>query len=152
MSIYATLWELKFPRGGDYHFSCEWEEVVAQGVPAHIGTPTPGHGYEDGDPYRSFLPPAIPVVEPYDMQAMRAVVIIRSGTEKIGQEYVNPLLVLTGQEYSAITFDALYHRICDALRGSRPKLVAEFLSGDGNSRLIYDDGSSKQGNRREHDI
>jgi len=55
MSIYATLWWLEFPRYGDDHIGCEWTRVSAQGVPAHIGTPTPGFGYEDGDPYADFL-------------------------------------------------------------------------------------------------
>ena len=59
MSIYATLWHLQFPRHGDADVGCEWVEVLAQGVPVHIGTPTPGHGYESGDPYESFLPPAL---------------------------------------------------------------------------------------------
>ena len=48
MSIYATLWWLKFPRYGDDYIGCEWIRVTAQGVPAHIGTPTRGFGYEDG--------------------------------------------------------------------------------------------------------
>ena len=48
MSIYATHWILKFPRYGDAHSGCEWIEVIGQGVPAHIGTPSPGHGYESG--------------------------------------------------------------------------------------------------------
>ena len=51
MSIYATCWVLKFPRYGDAHTQCEWVEVLGQGVPAHIGTPFPGYGYEDGDHY-----------------------------------------------------------------------------------------------------
>lgn len=38
MSIYATLWSLKFPRFGDYYGGGEWIKVTAQGVPAHIGT------------------------------------------------------------------------------------------------------------------
>jgi hypothetical protein len=57
MSIYATLWQLKFPRYGDAHTGCDWIEVKAQGVPAHIGSP-------DEDPedlYAAFLPPAVPV-------------------------------------------------------------------------------------------
>ena len=48
MSIYATLWSLKLPRYGDHFVGCERIEVTTQGVPAHIGTPTPGFGYEDG--------------------------------------------------------------------------------------------------------
>ncbi len=55
MSIYSTLWTLQFPRYGDDHTGCEWVEVWAQGVPGHIGTPTPGHGYEAGDPFADFL-------------------------------------------------------------------------------------------------
>ena len=59
MSIYATLWTLKFPREGEETIGCEWITVRAQAVPAHVGTPTPGHGYEGGDPYAGFLPPAV---------------------------------------------------------------------------------------------
>lgn len=59
MSIYATLWKLKFPKEGDEYLGCDWIEVTAQGVPPHIGTPTPGQGYEDGDPYADFLPPPV---------------------------------------------------------------------------------------------
>jgi len=44
MSIYATLWQLQFPRHGDAYVGCEWVDVLAQGVPAHIGAPTPGYG------------------------------------------------------------------------------------------------------------
>jgi hypothetical protein len=46
MSIYATLWRLKFPRYGDDHTGCEWIEVMAQGVWG-----PDGHGrllFEDG--------------------------------------------------------------------------------------------------------
>jgi hypothetical protein len=46
MSIYATLWRLQFPRYGDDHTACGWVEIVAQGVPGHVGTPSPGYGYE----------------------------------------------------------------------------------------------------------
>lgn len=60
MSIYATLWRLKFPRYGDVHAGCEWIEVTAQAVPPHIGSSTPGLGYEDGDPYAEFLLPPSP--------------------------------------------------------------------------------------------
>ena len=34
MSIYATLWHLRFPRHGDAYVGCEWVDVLAQGVPA----------------------------------------------------------------------------------------------------------------------
>ena len=56
VSIYATLWHLRFPRE-EVDLDCEWVDVLAQSVPAHIGTPTPGYGYESGDPYEAFLPP-----------------------------------------------------------------------------------------------
>ena len=61
MSICATLWMLKFPREGNATLDCEWITVHAQAVPAHVGTPTPGHGYEGGDPYAGFLPPPVGV-------------------------------------------------------------------------------------------
>jgi hypothetical protein len=41
MSIYATLWTLKFPKDGDDFAGCDWIEVIAQGVPPHIGSPSP---------------------------------------------------------------------------------------------------------------
>ena len=50
MSIYATLWTLQFPKEGDDYFECEWIKVWAQAIPAHVGSPTPGMGYEAGDP------------------------------------------------------------------------------------------------------
>jgi hypothetical protein len=125
MSIYATLWSLKFPRFGDDYIGCEWIGVTAQGVPAHIGTPTRGFGYEEGDPYAKFLPSAVEVNADGDSEFMRAVVIITEETQKGSarspQEYVNPLLVLSGREYASISFIDLHARICDALRGPAPK-------------------------------
>jgi len=148
MSIYATLWRLKFPQHGDDHPGCEWVEVIAQGVPAHIGTPSPGHGYEGGDPYAAFLPPAIPVPPGEDCLTMRAVVFVTQGTPKgtdrSPQEYVGPLLVLSGQEYAGISFGELYERICDALRGDRPRLIAEWLGPDRRLRLIFEDGTTRE--------
>src|ERR1022692_5336904 len=102
MSIYATLWSLKFPKFGDDHIGCDWIRVTAQGVPPHIGSPTPGMGYEDGDPFADFLPPPVTTNEDGDAAHMRAVVIIteetRKGTPQNGQEYINPLLTITGEE------------------------------------------------------
>lgn len=141
MSIYATLWTLKFPALGDDYTGCEWVSVIAQGVPAHIGTPTEGHGYEAGDPYASFLPPAIPVLDDSEDTALRAVVLVRESTEKVGQEYIGPLLVVSGVEYAMMSFDALHERICDALRGRRPRLVAEMIGSDGEAELMFDDGT-----------
>lgn len=82
MSIYATLWWLQFPRYGDDYIGCEWITVSAQGVPAHIGTPTRGFGYEDGDPYAAFLPPPVEVNAEGDSEFMRAVVVVTGETQK----------------------------------------------------------------------
>lgn len=141
MSIYATQWILQFPAFGDAHSGCDWVTVLGQGVPAHIGTPTEGYGYEEADPYASFLPPPIPVTD--DEENLRAIVIIRETTAKIGQEYIGPLLVLSGAEYSTLSFQALHERICDALRGRRPRVIADTISEDGESLLIFEDGSVK---------
>ena len=144
MSIYATLWSLMFPRFGDDYVGCEWVEVVAQGVPGHIGTPIPGFGYEEGDLYAEFLPPPVTVDSEGDSEFMRAVVFVTRGTVKgtprSPQEYVNQLLVLSGRDYASITFADLHERICDALRGKGPRVVAQSLTGDGGVQLILSDG------------
>ena len=147
MSIYATLWRLKFPRAGDDHTGCEWIEVIAQGVPAHIGTPRPGFGYEAGDPYAQFLPPAVTGGPDIDGSTLRAVVVVTEqtpkGTERSPQEYVNPLLVLSGPEYATIPFGELHERICAALRGVRPRCIAESWNPDGSIRLMFEDETTK---------
>jgi hypothetical protein len=146
MSIYATLWTLKFPRHGDDHFGCEWIEVTAQGVPAHIGSPAPGLGYEDGDPYAAFLPPAISD-PPDDWDAMRAVVFVTEETEKgtprCGQEYDKPLLVLTGEEYERMTFAELHRRLCDILARGHPRCLGGKFFPDGTIILRFEDGSER---------
>jgi|ERR1035437_3601780 hypothetical protein len=120
MSIYATLWQLRFPARGDDRADCEWVVVSAQGVPAHIGSPSPGAGYEKEDPYGAFLPPPVSVDSEDTAPFMRAVVFVtentKKGTERSGQEYQNPLLVMPGEEYSRATFVELHERICDELR------------------------------------
>src|SRR5213593_3389199 len=135
MSIYATLWKLKFPKEGDEHLGCDWIEVIAQAVPPHIGSPTPGCGYESGDPYASFLPPALQTDVEGDAPFHRAVVFVTEystkGTQCSAQEYASPLLMLTGEEYARITFEELHQRLCDALRGNRSPVVAEVLLPDG---------------------
>lgn len=140
MSIYATLWRLKFPEDGDDYFGCDWIEIVAQGVPAHIGSPTPGCGYEDGDPYAEFLPPPLRTDKDGEHEYMRAVVIVRAGTPKgtarSAQEYTSPLLVLTGEDYASMSFGALHERICEALRGGRPRVIAQLFTPDGHVELV----------------
>ena len=143
MSIYATLWSLQFPRYGDDYIGCEWIKVTAQGVPAHIGTPTPGFGYEKGDPYAEFLPPPLEVNEDGDNELMRAVVIIteqtQKGTARSPQEYANPLLILFGRDYASILFTDLHAKICDALRGDRPAVVAQSFTPEGGGQIVLSD-------------
>jgi hypothetical protein len=140
MSIYATLWMLRFPKDGDCYTGSEWIEVTAQGVPPHIGSPTPGADYEGEDPYAAFLPPPVPVDSDGDAPFMRAVVLVTEftpkGTDRSAQEYLSPLLVLSGEEYSRITFADLHDRICAALRGNRDPVVAEILRADGSTTVI----------------
>jgi hypothetical protein len=149
VSIYATLWHLQFPRHGDTYVGCEWVEVLAQGVPAHIGTPTPGHGYESGDPCESFLPPALRIEGATSEDDLRAVVFVvstsKKGTSRSGQEYESPLLVLTGTEYAAMPFQVLHDRLCTALGGDRPRLVLEVSSGESTTTLLFEDGSTAPG-------
>jgi hypothetical protein len=139
MSIYATHWILKFPSHGDDHSGCKWVDVMGQGVPAHIGTPTFGYGYESGDPYANFLPPAVPMPANEDEAPLRAMVVVRAQTEKVGQEYVDPLVVLSGEEYASIPFQVLYERICDALRGDRPRVIAEIIDERGSTLIVEND-------------
>ena len=143
MSIYSSLWSLRFPRFGDDHTGCEWVEVWAQGVPGHIGTPTPGQSYETGDPFGDFLPPPVVIRPDDDACQWRAVVFVRAATPKVGQRYVDPLLVISGEEYKRATFSELHTRICDALRGGQPRIVLETWSTDGSVRLMCDDGTSR---------
>ncbi len=117
MSIYPTVWCLKFPRYGDYDPGCESIEVVAQGVPAHIGSAVLDSGYADGDPYASFLPPAITVLPEDEERALRAVVFViggmPKGTKRSGQEYV------------------------------RPQVIGEWWGPDGRGRVMFEDGSTR---------
>ena len=84
---------------------------------------------------------------------MRAVVFItegtRKGTDRSGQEYVNPLLVISGREYATIPFADLHGKICNALRGDRPRLVAESWGRDGRVRLHFEDGSMRETEPRD---
>jgi hypothetical protein len=144
MSIYSTLWSLKFPRYGDRYIGCEWTGVTAQGVPAHIGTPTRGFGYDGGDPYGEFLPPPVELNPDGDSEFMRAVVVVteetQKGTARSAQEYINPLLVFSGREYASIRFVELHAKICDALRGKGPRVVGQSFTADHEIQLVLSDG------------
>lgn len=143
MSIYATLWALRFPATGDDYLGCDWVTILAQSVPSHIGSPTSGCGYEDGDAYAAFLPPAVP--DDPEVFRPRAVVFVRSGhakgTARSGQEYVRPLLTMTGDAYLAAPFHELHRTLCDALRGDQPPVVAQVLIGGQSPTIARNDGT-----------
>ena len=142
MSIYATLWSIQVQDPAAPFTDPKWVTVTAQAVPPHIGSPTPGCGYEDGDLYAAFLPPPIETDDMGSAEYNRAVVIVtddtRKGTKRSGQEYVNPLFVMTGEEYTKMPFDDLLRRIEEAVR-SGPRVVAEFLNSDGESHVFTED-------------
>jgi hypothetical protein len=75
-----------------------------------------------------------------------AVVFIRKlqpkGTDRSAQEYPEPLLTLTGKEYEALSFGALHEKLIDALRGSKPRLIAELRSPSGAIKGFLEDGRS----------
>ena len=135
MSIYATLWELQFPLSGQSHTDCEWESVVAQGVPAHVGEEGPTD-------HLTFLPPRKESIA----AGLRAVVFIRKlqpkGTERSAQEYPEPLLTLTGKDYEALSFGALHEKLMNALRGPKSRMVAELRSPGGAITGFLEDGKS----------
>jgi len=97
-------------------------------------------GHENGDPYAAFLPPPVKTDENGDAPFVRAVVFVTEhsvkGTDRNGQEYPSPLLVLSGEEYAHITFEELHSRLCDALRGNRAPVVAEILTPAGSHKII----------------
>src|SRR3990167_1025519 len=108
MSIYATMECLKFPINGEFAWGeaeGEWIEVLFQGVPGHIT-------YEG--PEWEWLPPPSA-----DENTPRAVVVIdartKKGTERCGQEYVEPLLVLSWTDYQAARWEHLHQRIAEEL-------------------------------------
>ena len=57
---------------------------------------------------------------------------------------MDPQLVLTGEAYASMTFEALYARICDALRRDRPRVVATVLLPGERTRVLYEDGSTRE--------
>jgi hypothetical protein len=145
VSIYATLWELKWPKDGGWALDDEdFVRVWCQAVPPHIGHPSV---YTDGDPYADFLPPVVRPEEPDEPAdgPYRAVFICgpltSKGTPRSGQEYMNPLLMLTGEEYDTISWIELHERIGAALRTqlSTPRTMMVFLAPDGTVRRFTDE-------------
>ncbi len=79
-----------------------------------------------------------------DSEFMRAVVVVteetQKGTARSAQEYINPLLVFAGREYASIRFVELHTKICDALRGKGPRVVAQSFTADHEIQLVLADG------------
>lgn len=96
-------------------------QVFVEGVRGHIGHPD---YYPGGDPYAEFLPPAVE-----DVAEWRAVVFVTSETEKSGQRYIDPLLVLSGAEFAAIGFAELMEKLDDCIR-TGPRVVAEIHTSE----------------------
>jgi hypothetical protein len=127
MSIYATLGEIGIRRFGDQQMI----EILIQSVPAHID--------HTGPEWDFLLPPV------GESEAHRAVLFVERGTQKgsarNGQEYLKPLLMLTGGEYETIGFAELLKRLEDELDkkyGERPAAV--FFGPDGGRKNLYPPG------------
>jgi hypothetical protein len=125
MSIYATIAEIGIKRFGDKEFV----DILIQGVPAHM---------DHVGPQWEFLPPPI---DP-DSTSMRAVFFIEAGDEKgtprCAQEYVKPLLMLSGKEYEETCFSDSIARIESALDtkyGKRPGAI--YIGPDGTEKRLY---------------
>ena len=56
------------------------------------------------------------------------------------------LLVLGGEVYAHITFQALYELICKALRGDRPRIAATALLSGKRIRILFEDGTDQDVN------
>ncbi len=55
----------------------------------------------------------------------------------------------TGKEYVTITFEDLHTRLCDALRGDKPRVIAQYLEPGGRVRTLFEDGTTKENDVRE---
>lgn len=79
---------------------------------------------------------------------MRAIVFVTErtakGTPRSPQEYVDPLLVLTGEVYAGMTFETLYERVCQTLGGNKPKVVATSPLPTGRAQIVFEDGTSSE--------
>jgi hypothetical protein len=125
MSIYATMAEIGFKRFGDKEFV----DIFVQGVPPHIDFV--------GSQWDVLPPPVDP-----DGTSIRAVFFVEAGDEKgtarCGQEYVKPLLMLTGKEYEDIRFSELITRLDEALDAKyRKRPQAIYLDPDGTEKKLF---------------
>ena len=64
----------------------------------------------------------------------------QKGTARSPQEYANPLVILSGREYASISFVELHTRICDALRRTGPRVVAQSFTADDEIQWVLSDG------------
>jgi hypothetical protein len=133
MSIYGTLFEIGLRRFGEEGYI----EILVQSVPPHVDY--------TGDEW-AFLPKP---VDPAG-NTPRAVFFVESGDEKgtprNGQEYVQPLLVLTGKEYEEIRYTDLMCHLEAALErryGPEPVLIAS--QPDGTVTKVHRDGKTTNG-------
>ena len=66
-------------------------------MPTHVGTPTPGRSYDDGDSNADFLPPATAISSDPNGGAVRADVFMASGMPTVhsahapGRPLIRPL-------------------------------------------------------------
>lgn len=107
MSIYATIHHFTIeegPNGEPY-------DIFVQAIPGHIGHPSE---YPDGDPFAHYYDGKMPP-PPRHPDQFRGVVIVDQHSEKSGQEYTSPLLVLSREEYFSIGFEELMERIAEAI-------------------------------------
>jgi hypothetical protein len=114
MSIYATLWTIKIETEFD-----KWHEVYAQAVPGWINYIGKEWEWLPPELYPSNTPSSV-MENSENFIRFRAVYICddltTKGTERNGQEYVNPLLVLTGEEYEKILWKDLLDKINEKIQ------------------------------------
>ncbi len=53
-------------------------------------------------------------------------------------------IMLTGEAYARTGFEALHARICAALRGERPRVLAAIHLPGGGRRVLFEDGSAEE--------
>ena len=142
MSIYATLWSSKIQNPALPSTMPRWVKVTAKPSRPTSAAQALGAVNEDGDPYRDFLPPPVKTNEFGEAEYDRAIVFVtdntRKGTARNGQEYIDPLLVLTGEEYAKISFQDLLQKLAEAVC-SGPRVVLEYFDGKGETHIFRDD-------------
>lgn len=138
MSIYATIGEFGILKSGPRDWqNPQFIRVWIQGVPPHIDYT--GEAWD-------WLPPPIPHISEdqdgkdyADDAPMRAIVFVLDNTEKgtvrCGQEYVNPLLIVSGEEYSRMTFIDVMEKVYANYRQQTSSLPEEDPSGEQNVEL-----------------